>query len=99
MVIREPAEITCSNGRRCCRRTINFANATAVTDAFGFRNDFNTGATAEAGEPHAGNSIWYRWTAPRNMQAEFSTAGSEFDTFLAIYTGSALGVARGNCRQ
>jgi len=68
----------------------NFANATAITGGYGFRNDFNTGATAQAGEPHAGNSIWYRWTAPRNMQAVFFTAGSEFDTFLCAYSGSVL---------
>jgi len=68
----------------------NFAGATAITGTSGFRNDFNTGATAEAGEPHSGNSIWYRWTAPRDMQAVFYTAGSEFDTFLAVYTGSSL---------
>lgn len=68
----------------------NFSNAIAITGGYGFRNDFNTGATAQAGEPHAGNSIWYRWTAPRNMQAVFVTAGSEFDTFLGVYSGTAL---------
>jgi hypothetical protein len=68
----------------------NFAAATAITGVFGFRNGFNIGATSQADEPNAGNSIWYRWTAPRNMQAVFVTAGSQFDTFLCAYSGSVL---------
>jgi Lysyl oxidase/Immunoglobulin I-set domain len=69
----------------------DLANATLIADEAGFRDGFNVGATSEAGEPHAGNSIWYRWTAPRNMQVVFSTSGSGFDTFLCAYTGSTLG--------
>jgi hypothetical protein len=55
----------------------------------------NVGATSEAGEPaHAGNmggaSVWFRWTAPRDGSFAFVTAGSDFDTVLAVYTGPAL---------
>ena len=49
----------------------------------------------ENGEPaHAGNaggrSIWYRWTAPSAGTWTVDTAGSSFDTTLAIYTGTAV---------
>lgn len=59
------------------------------------------GASAEVPfEPnHAGaggsNSVWFTWTAPTNdalfpRPATFSTAGSDFDTVLAIYEGTNL---------
>ena len=36
------------------------------------------------------HSIWYRWLAPANGNATLSTAGSTFDTLLAVYTGSQV---------
>jgi hypothetical protein len=58
--------------------------------------DSNDGATKEPGEPaHAGNpggaSIWYSWTAPGSGRAIVETAGSDFDTVLAVYAGSSVG--------
>jgi hypothetical protein len=58
--------------------------------------DSSEGATKESGEPaHAGSSggasIWYSWTAPSSGQAVVDTAGSSYDTLLAVYTGSSLG--------
>lgn len=55
-------------------------------------NDF---ATKEPGEPaHAGDaggkSVWWRWVAPGRGRLELATAGSGFDTLLAVYTGSTL---------
>jgi lysophospholipase L1-like esterase len=55
----------------------------------------NVDATAEPGEPdHAGiparASVWYRWTAPANGQIRIETCDSDFDTVLAVYTGSAV---------
>jgi hypothetical protein len=55
----------------------------------------NVGATREKGEPwHArkpgGKSIWFSWTAPNTGPATFSTAGSDFDTLLAVYTGGRI---------
>lgn len=55
-------------------------------------------ATAQAGEPgHAGGlagpaaqSVWYRWTAPRNGLVAFDTCNSHFDTLLGVYTGNAV---------
>jgi dipeptidyl aminopeptidase/acylaminoacyl peptidase len=55
----------------------------------------NRGATIQAYEPfHANNdggkSVWYKWTAPSTGNIEFSTAGSNFDTLLGVYTGTAI---------
>ncbi len=53
----------------------------------------NFNATRETGEPdHCGYpfgaSSWWSWTAPFNGPVKISTAGSGFDTLLAVYTGS-----------
>ena len=60
----------------------------------------NLGATSEPGEPnHAGNaagqSLWWRWTAPANGSVQVDSCDSgasfnEFDTVLAVYTGDAV---------
>ncbi|HRY46736.1 MAG TPA: immunoglobulin domain-containing protein [Candidatus Paceibacterota bacterium] len=52
----------------------------------------NVKASREKGEPaHAGKpggkSIWFSWRAPMTGWATFTTAGSDFDTLLAVYTG------------
>ena len=54
------------------------------------------GATKEAGEPAHGSggpfsSLWFRLDADRTGIVTLSTAGSAFDTVLAIYKGSELG--------
>jgi predicted dehydrogenase len=50
-------------------------------------------ATLEPVEPsHAGQdagaSVWWSWTAPKSGVFVFDTAGSEFDTVLAVYNGA-----------
>jgi subtilisin len=74
----------------------NFANAQLISGSSGVVGGNNTGATSEFGEPnHAsitgGRSVWYRWTAPTSTTVRFTTAGSNFDTLLAVYTGSSVG--------
>jgi endonuclease I len=59
----------------------------------------NVGATREEAEPWhlggspniGGRSVWWRWTAPWSGRAVISTEGSDFDTILALYTGSTVG--------
>lgn len=51
--------------------------------------------TRESGErDHArkpgGKSAWYAWRPPTNGIARFLTAGSDFDTLLAVYTGDRV---------
>jgi hypothetical protein len=55
----------------------------------------NLNASKEAGEPyHAdrqdGCSVWWAWTAPASGPVRMSTAGSGFDTLLAVYTGISV---------
>jgi hypothetical protein len=69
-----------------------FASAAVLSGTAG---GTTVGATKEAGEPnHAGNaggkSIWWSWTAPIAGATTLTTAGSSYDTLLAVYTGSAL---------
>jgi hypothetical protein len=73
----------------------NFANAQALTGTSGNATGRNTVASKQGGEPnHAGSpggaSVWYQWTAPSSGNFTFNTFGSDFNTLLAVYTGSAL---------
>ncbi|MEA2292302.1 MAG: hypothetical protein QOF17_1325, partial [Solirubrobacteraceae bacterium] len=55
----------------------------------------NSSASKEAGEPnHAGNSggksLWWNFLAVSSGPIRITTAGSDFDTLLAVYTGNAV---------
>ena len=55
----------------------------------------NVGATVESGEPDpdggfGARSVWWSWTAPSSGPVTVSTAGSDFDTTLGVYRGSAV---------
>ncbi|MBI1195581.1 MAG: S8 family serine peptidase [Gammaproteobacteria bacterium] len=72
----------------------NFASAIPMTGNRWTAYGDNIDATKENGEPsHAGvsggKSLWWSWTAPLNGVVDLSTTGSDFDTLLAIYQGSA----------
>ena len=59
-------------------------------------NGTTAGATKESGEPAHGSggpfsSLWFRIDADRTGIVTLSTAGSTFDTALALYKGSELG--------
>ncbi len=74
----------------------NLANAQALGGSGGTFDGSNNGATKESGEPfHAfrlgGASVWFTWQAPAGGSTTFTTAGSTFNTALAVYTGSAYG--------
>lgn len=72
----------------------NFANRITLTGASVSTTGDSSYASAELGEPaHANvnptNSIWWKWTAPASGPVRLSTAGSAFDTVLAVYTGTS----------
>jgi Ca2+-binding RTX toxin-like protein len=57
----------------------------------------NLEATAEAGEPPfpvpfsaPNETVWWTWTAPSSGNFNLTTAGSNFDTVLAVFTGNAV---------
>jgi hypothetical protein len=73
----------------------NFLNAWEVAGESASVNAGNAEATAEVGEPkHAGveggASVWFAWTAPRDGIALLQTCQNNFDTLLAVYTGTAV---------
>jgi hypothetical protein len=72
-----------------------FANRITLTGSSITVNTTNVGATSEAGEPsHAGfpprQTLWWTWTAPGSGSVDIDTFTSNFDTVLAVYTGSAV---------
>ena len=74
-----------------------FINRTSISGVSGSTTGTSLLATKETGEPnHAGNgggaSVWRKWTAPAVGQVSLDTHGSGFDTLLAVYTGSGVGV-------
>ena len=73
----------------------NFANAELLSGSSDSASATNVLASKEAGEPnHAGNScgasVWYRWQAPATEQVWIHTCDSDFDTLLAVYTGTVV---------
>jgi hypothetical protein len=72
-----------------------FANATILSGAAAVTHTSTRFANIESSEPqHAGKeggaSVWYKWVAPSNGPTYVSTKASDFDTLLAVYTGSSL---------
>ena len=73
----------------------NFADAINLSGSAGTTTGTNANATREVGERfHASffsdKSIWYAWQSTVNGTATFDTVGSNFDTTLAIYTGTSV---------
>ncbi|WP_293147440.1 S8 family serine peptidase [Microcoleus sp. bin48.metabat.b7b8b9.023] len=71
----------------------NFANRILLSGVPASRTGSNTGATSEVGEPSQHgtiNSVWWSWTAPSSGTFVVDTKGSNFDTYLSIFTGSAV---------
>ena len=73
----------------------NFADRAVNAALFSSGRASNVGATRENGEPrHDGktptHSVWMSWRAPASGIVTFTTAGSDFDTVLAVYTGTEL---------
>ena len=73
----------------------SFTNRGSINSPSGQGSGQNVGATIEMDEPRhdnapGGRSVWLTWVAPTNGIAVFDTLGSDFDTVLAIYTGTEL---------
>lgn len=94
-----------TGGRLNLLRALNGATNRPFNDDFASRSVLegagvavrsnNTDATPESGEPiHAGmpasTTLWWQWTAPATGTATISTVGSDYDTVLAVYTGTTL---------
>ena len=72
----------------------DFADRITVSGSNVTTTGNNTGADKEPGEPnHArpgGASVWWSWTAPANGSVTIDTVGSNYDTMLGVYTGTAV---------
>ena len=78
----------------------NFVDSIRLVGSLVSTTGTNVDATGEAGEPdHAGvnfgisnliDSVWYEWRAPADGTVTINTLGSNYDTSLAVYTGSAV---------
>ncbi|MBI3415833.1 MAG: M36 family metallopeptidase [Verrucomicrobia bacterium] len=74
----------------------NFTNAIKVPTLGANYLSNNKVATTEPGEPRhaglatAGASLWWVYSAPNDSDLLIDTAGSGFDTVIAVYTGSSL---------
>jgi hypothetical protein len=74
-------------------RNDNFANRITLTGSTANTTGSNISATGEVGEPTqsgATNSVWWTWTAPTTGSYTFDTRGSNFDTWLSLFTGTNL---------
>ena len=73
----------------------DFAGGLMLAGPAGRARGVNYGATREPGEPQVdgelgGRSVWWRWVAPRTEKVTIHTFGSDFDTLLGVYTGTAV---------
>ncbi|MCA1831592.1 MAG: hypothetical protein ABR548_05865 [Actinomycetota bacterium] len=75
-------------------RNDSFSNVENV-QTIPFTDNTNTSnTTVEPGEPQAcaptTGTVWYRFVPSKNVGLSASTEGSNFDTVLAVYTGTSL---------
>ena len=74
----------------------NFSQAGKIPDAGGVVYGDNTFGSIEQGEPaHAAvlttaNSVWWNWAPTNSGPVLVDTAGSSFDTVVAVYSGNVL---------
>ncbi len=73
----------------------NFANRYTISGASVSAAGTSQGATRESGEPAyggntGGKSVWWTWTAPASGNVIIDTAGSNFDTLLGVFKGTAV---------
>lgn len=73
----------------------NFSAATVLMGTSASVLGFNIGASQEAGEPSVarvsgGHSVWWTWKAPASGTVVVTTQGSDFDTTLGVFRGSAV---------
>ncbi len=77
----------------------SFASAQVLSGCSGSVNGTNLNASKETGEPNhlapdtggGSRSVWYQWQPASNGSVTFTTAGSGYDTVLAVYSGNSVG--------
>ena len=72
-----------------------FADASKIVGTSGTATSISSLATKEIGESYhagavGGKSVWWKWTATIDTIMVFDTFGTDFDTVLAVYTGTSV---------
>jgi uncharacterized repeat protein (TIGR02543 family) len=89
-------ETTVSNdqcGAAIVIASVNYTNAQYTTNAT------SIGDPVPSCIPSFGNGVWYQFTPPVSGQLEVDTFGSDFDTGLALYTGTCGALAEVACND
>lgn len=75
----------------------DFANAQVIGPALSIElSASNVEATKEEGEPYhgplgsKGHSVWFKWEATSTGFVTVGTCGSDFETVVSVYTGTAV---------
>lgn len=89
------ADTTATATLRDRKHNDNFADAYSLEGVPANAAGDNIGATRETGEPWhfsstGSRSVWWRWVAPFTGTASINTTNSNFDTVMAVYTGTAV---------
>ena len=85
-----------SSGEATRPRNDDFVNALEIKGSQISTTGTNVLASGQASEPVHGessppvNSVWWKWTASHAGFTAISTDGSDFDTTLALYSGSSI---------
>lgn len=83
-------EMTCD----ACPANNPFGAAARLASTPASRSQTTVGATTEPAEPNPcgpmGATVWHRWHAPGSGTAVVDTLNSDFDTVLAVHTGTGL---------
>jgi outer membrane protein assembly factor BamB/subtilisin family serine protease len=83
------------NGTSVAPFNDDFASRGVVVGASAAIRASTVGATTEPGEPAlpggAGATVWWEWKAEYSAPVTLTTGGSDYDTVLAVYRGTALG--------
>jgi hypothetical protein len=84
----------------------NFANATTVTEPLPVTDSISTiDATTEATDPvpdcsgSVGHTVWYSYTPSADGLVQADTSGSDYDTVLSVWTGTAGSLSQVGCND
>jgi RHS repeat-associated protein/uncharacterized repeat protein (TIGR01451 family) len=83
----------------------DFCGNALVMASFPYANTQATVAATSPGDPTPscvstfGKGVWYQWTATTNGLLQLDTAGSDFDTAIAIYTGGCNNLVLEGCND